>query len=110
MKTEIWECKDCDIDAPCRIEIKYSDAKLPEHLKGNERFRDKRCFCTETSFPDWRRLDNVNADDLVVKLMEVLENIANPANSRDMHDMATMAEVALEEAKALTPSPAPRQV
>ncbi len=57
MKTEIWECNQCDEDAPCRIEIKYSDAKLPGHLKGNARFRDKRCFCEESHLPDWDRLD-----------------------------------------------------
>ena len=49
---ERWECRVCG--TPCRVDIIFSDSKLPDHLKGNERFRSKRCLCKET-IPDWRK-------------------------------------------------------
>jgi len=52
---ERWECNVCGV--PCRIEIEFSDAKLPHHLKGNpSRFRDKRCPCKEIN-PEWERIN-----------------------------------------------------
>ena len=52
LKKEKWICNVCG--SPCTIEITYSDEKLPKHLKGNERFRRKHCFCDEDN-PKWEK-------------------------------------------------------
>ena len=57
IKTEIWECRFCDVRVPCIVQIKYTDDKLPEKLKGQSRFRNKSCVCEETRTPDWKRVD-----------------------------------------------------
>ena len=54
---EVWECNECG--TPCRIEILYSDDKLPTHLKkGMDHFRDRRCFCREQT-SNWKRLEDL---------------------------------------------------
>lgn len=56
-----WECRVCDKNAPCRVEIHTSDDGLPEHLKGNSRFRKKWCMADER-LPfevDWKRQPDV---------------------------------------------------
>ena len=64
LQVEKWECRACGIDAPCSVEITFSDAKLPEHLKGNQRFRTV-CLCAENQ-PDWKRIhDGQNAESEV---------------------------------------------
>lgn len=55
-KKEKWVCVVCKL--PCTIEIDYSDEKLPKHLNGNERFRDKKCFCSEDT-PEWTRIVDI---------------------------------------------------
>lgn len=55
MPTEKWECRKCGL--PCRIEIEFTDEKLPAHLKGGVRFRDQSCFCQESRSPEWQRVD-----------------------------------------------------
>ena len=61
LQAEKWECRACGIEAPCKVEIVFSDAKLPEHLKGNQRFRRMVCLCEEKR-PDWKRVhDGQNA-------------------------------------------------
>ena len=62
LQQEIWECRACDSAAPCRIEITYSDDKLPKHLKGNQRFRRQVCLCKETPTPLWDRIDTPPAE------------------------------------------------
>jgi len=54
MKKEIWECNECG--SPCRIEIYYSDEKLPQHLVGQSRFKNRACPCQETVFPVWKEI------------------------------------------------------
>ena len=51
--TEKWECSICG--SPCRVEITYSDDKLPEHLKAKTRFRNRICPCKE-SYPVWQNI------------------------------------------------------
>jgi len=53
LKVEVWECRACDRSAPCRVEITYSDDKLPTHLKDKHRFRRRACICDESPFPAW---------------------------------------------------------
>jgi hypothetical protein len=54
---QVWECNVCDRNFPCRVEIHTSDTNLPEHLKGNERFRNRVCICNEyPTKPEWKRL------------------------------------------------------
>lgn len=57
-KTEIikerWACDNCDEAAPCIVEIQYSNKDMPEHLKGETRFRKQVCVCGESHLPDWR--------------------------------------------------------
>ena len=55
MKTEIWECSKCG--SPCRIEIQYTDEKLPQHLRGESRLRFKGCICRSAPFAFWRSID-----------------------------------------------------
>ena len=56
LQVEVWECHDCR--APCRVEITFSDSKLPQHLKGNQRFRRMDCLCNERPDPLWVRMPN----------------------------------------------------
>jgi len=58
LQVEVWECRACDDRAPCRVEITFSDAKLPAHLKGNQRFRRMVCLCNECPTPLWDRMPN----------------------------------------------------
>jgi hypothetical protein len=58
LQVEVWECRACDDRAPCRVEITFSDAKLPQHLKGNQRFRRMDCLCNERPDPLWVRMPN----------------------------------------------------
>jgi hypothetical protein len=58
LQVEVWECRACDNRAPCRVEITFSDAKLPQHLKGNQRFRRMVCLCNESPSPLWDRMPN----------------------------------------------------
>lgn len=58
LQVEVWECRACDNRAPCRVEITFSDAKLPQHLKGNQRFRRMVCLCNESPTPLWDRMPN----------------------------------------------------
>ena len=52
MKTEKWECKECE-GAPCKVEIHYSNKEVPEHLKYATRFKNKVCLCKEPQRPNW---------------------------------------------------------
>jgi len=52
MLKEIWVCNVCG--SPCRIEIEYSNNKMPEHLIREQRFRNRGCICKSEPFPDWR--------------------------------------------------------
>ena len=53
---QMWECSECAVGFPCRVEIHTSDSELPEHLRGNERFRKRICICNEPTNPDWKRV------------------------------------------------------
>ena len=55
-KKEIWECSECGL--PCRVEINFSEEKLPEHLKNDSRFRDRSCPCKETRPTKWEQVIN----------------------------------------------------
>ena len=53
--TEKWECVSCG--NPCRVEIVYSDDKIPEYLKKNHpRFRNRICLCKENRLPNWEQI------------------------------------------------------
>jgi len=52
---EVWRCDECG--EPCKVEIVTTDNKLPEFLKGRERFVKRSCFCEETT-PFWKRGPN----------------------------------------------------
>lgn len=54
MKVERWECVECG--SPCRIEIYYSDAKLPEHLLDEDKFRNKECLCKNSPSTKWTKI------------------------------------------------------
>lgn len=56
LQIEIWECRACGTEVPCRIEITFS----PISLLGVERFRRKECFCKERE-PAWSRLPDRKA-------------------------------------------------
>jgi len=50
---ETWECNVCGL--PCKIEIQFSNEKLPVHILGEDHFRDKQfCPCREAR-PDWEK-------------------------------------------------------
>lgn len=52
--SERWECNECG--SPCRVEIIFSNDKLPEHLKhNNDRFRCCQCLCNER-VPHWKKI------------------------------------------------------
>jgi hypothetical protein len=67
---ESWECNSCG--APCRIQIAYSDEKLPKHLKGKERFREKRCFCSEP-FVNWQRVPYAQRERALAEMTQHCE-------------------------------------
>jgi len=52
---ERWICTHCGNEAPCKLEITYSDAKLPEHLKGRQRLARNVCPCGECPSAQWER-------------------------------------------------------
>lgn len=55
LQVEVWECRACGDEAPCRVEITFSDTKMPQHLKGRQRFTRMVCLCGETPTPFWDR-------------------------------------------------------
>jgi hypothetical protein len=57
MITEKWQCTHCGKEAPCKLEVSYTDVKLPEHVKGKLRFTKKICVCNEYPTPAWELLD-----------------------------------------------------
>lgn len=64
MITEKWECNLCG--TPCKIQIEYTDVKLPKHLKGRLRFNSSICICEESRHPTWesKGIFKVGADNL----------------------------------------------
>lgn len=50
---EKWECKACDPEYPCRIEITANNKEMPEHLKSLPRFKRKVCICNEQRSSEW---------------------------------------------------------
>ncbi|MFA5323949.1 MAG: hypothetical protein WC373_14855 [Smithella sp.] len=57
MQEEKWICKQCGDEAPCILTIKYSDEKLPEHLKGRQRLVKETCPCAAYPTAQWERDD-----------------------------------------------------
>lgn len=55
LQSEKWKCTKCDDEAPCLLEIVFSDEKLPEHLKGRQRLTRNICPCGEHPSADWQR-------------------------------------------------------
>lgn len=58
LQVESWECRACDKRAPCRVEIVFDVANLPEYVKGLQRFRSMVCLCNESpkgGKPQWNR-------------------------------------------------------
>jgi hypothetical protein len=56
LKTAMWECNVCDENTPCQVRIVYTNIGLPEHLKKNDRFRDRHCLCKESRHPEWKKI------------------------------------------------------
>ncbi len=48
-----WTCNVCGL--PCHVVIHTSDDSLPDHLKGNERFRQRGCLVERRLYPIWKR-------------------------------------------------------
>jgi hypothetical protein len=62
LRVEIWECRACGKDAPCRVEITHQPTKYP-HIEVQPRFttRNRGCICDERLDPAWVRLPNAQA-------------------------------------------------
>ena len=56
LQSEVWECRSCGDSAPCRVEITFSTANMPEHIKGKQRFSCQVCLCAERAWPRWNRM------------------------------------------------------
>jgi hypothetical protein len=56
---EVWECRACGKEAPCRVEITHQPTKYP-HVEAQPRFttRNRGCLCDERLNPAWARLSN----------------------------------------------------
>jgi len=63
LQSEVWECRVCGKDAPCRVEITHQPTKYP-HVESQPRFttRNRGCLCEERLDPAWFRLSNVRDD------------------------------------------------
>lgn len=59
LSVEVWECRACGKDAPCRVEITHQPTKYP-HVEAQPRFttRNRGCLCDERLDPAWARLPN----------------------------------------------------
>lgn len=64
LRVEIWECRACGNDAPCRVEITHQPTKYP-HVESQPRFttRNRGCICDERLDPAWIRLPNAELSD-----------------------------------------------
>ena len=54
-----YECHGCGPDtAPCQVTIPHSDDKLPEYLKGRDKFIKRACLCDNHPdiMTDWVKL------------------------------------------------------
>ncbi|MFX4299995.1 hypothetical protein [Pseudosulfitobacter pseudonitzschiae] len=59
MIIDTYECFGCGPDVPrCRISIPHTDDKLPEHLKGRDKFAKRVCICDNQPdiLADWRKM------------------------------------------------------
>ena len=54
LQVEVWKCELCGGHlAPCKIEIVFSNSKLPTDIANQSRFRRQGCICGERNFPEW---------------------------------------------------------
>ncbi len=55
-----YECYGCGQGMPpCRVTIPHTDDKLPQHLKGQDKFRIRPCVCDNQPkiMVDWQKVD-----------------------------------------------------
>jgi hypothetical protein len=60
MYVEIWECRACGIDSPCRVEITHQPTKYPQ-VEVQPRFidRNRGCLCGVRFEAEWNRMANL---------------------------------------------------
>jgi len=90
VKIEKWECNVCGL--PCSINIKYTDEKLPVHLKNEDHFRDTQlCICREAK-PDWKKITENNG----VYEEQSIQQLYNLAQKIE-HSLSSGAGMIVEE-------------
>ena len=63
MQFERWSCNYCCAEgSPCVVEITSSNNKLPEHLKGRDRFENHVCLCNNSRITEWKKVISVKGE------------------------------------------------
>lgn len=58
-----YECHGCDGQVPtefrCKVVIPHTDNKLPQHLKGKDKFKKRVCICDNNPdiMADWQKVE-----------------------------------------------------
>lgn len=57
-----YECHGCGSDKPpCVVVIPHTDAGMPQHLKGRDKFIKRPCVCDNQPdiMTDWRKVEHI---------------------------------------------------